>query len=419
MMPPVPQLPLQPLLVAMQQFRQQPVAMRRAQLLMCLLPALLMPPEWDAAICAQFAIARTGVPQQGCINNTPATITAGTDWDIIHSDSAEVSLDAPPSGFDCNSSFEFNTGLELDTIQSGAVVSDLQFDVQQSAKRADTPFSRADVNKALFEARLQSLGDAELKFSWESGVLGDNFSDFNDVASLPTLPAEYLGFTDQMHTVTDEDAAPSASQRISSRALDLPFYSFAIKVKPDKHLFAAQEVLWTKAIDKWLQVFEVLGFPGQIGEALDSELHFAEAAEQGMVLRDALGVKSPRTAIKRAQTLLQFFRWLHGNCSTWELWSRSNCLAHLSSTHDRKPAASIGVSVLEAIRFARQVPQVPIPDALLQDPQFKGSGGCQFGKDDAGSDGHCGQIHFGSCVFFFHFFKIKMVGSAIYQPHLG
>ena len=118
-----------------------------------------------------------------------------------------------------------------------------------------------------------------------------------------------------------------------------------------------------------------------------------------MALRDALGVKSPRTAFKRAQMLLHFFRWLHGNCSTWESCSRSNCLAYLSSADDREPVASVGVSVLEAIRFARQVSQVPIPDALLQDPQFKGSGGCQFGKDDAGSDGHYGQIHVGCCAF--------------------
>ena len=34
-------------------------------------------------------------------------------------------------------------------------------------------------------------------------------------------------------------------------------------------MFAEQEVVWTRAIDKWLQVFEVLGFPGQLGAALD------------------------------------------------------------------------------------------------------------------------------------------------------
>ena len=41
--------------------------------------------------------------------------------------------------------------------------------------RVDTPFSSADVYKALFEARLQSLGDTELTVPWESGMMGNIF----------------------------------------------------------------------------------------------------------------------------------------------------------------------------------------------------------------------------------------------------
>ena len=83
----------------------------------------------------------------------------------IAQDQHQASLDVPPSSFDLGNGFEF------DAIQSCAVESELHMDVQQSAAQVDTPFSRADVNKALFEARLQSLGDTELKFPWESGVV--------------------------------------------------------------------------------------------------------------------------------------------------------------------------------------------------------------------------------------------------------
>ena len=281
-------------------------------------------------------------------------------------DPTQASLDSPPIGFD------LGNGLEIDAMQSCAVESELPFDLQQSATQVDAPFSRADVNKALFEARLQCLGDTELKYPWESGVMSDIFSDSNDAAGLPSLPEEYLGFTDQLHSATDETAPSSASQRVSGRIFELPFYSFAIRVKPDKDLFVEQEVLWTRAIDKWSQVFEVLGFPGQVGEASDGELHLADAAEHGTVLRDALGVKSPRTAVKRAQTLLHYFRWLHGSGMEWEPWDRTHCLTYLSTSDVRKPAASLGMSFLEALRFTRHVLQVPIPDALLQDPQLKG-----------------------------------------------
>ena len=115
-----------------------------------------------------------------------------------------------------------------------------------------------------------------------------------------------------------------------------------------------------------------LVFPEQLGAALDNELHFADPTEHGLVPRDAIGVKSPRTAAKRAQMLLQYFRWLHESCIDWEPWERSPCLVYLRSTDVRTPAASLGMSFLEALRFARHVMQIPIQDALLQDPQLRG-----------------------------------------------
>ena len=261
--------------------------------------------------------------------------------------------------------------LECDTVQSLVAEVDVP-DVQQLDKRADVPFSKADVNKALFEARLQNVGDTELKYPWEHGVMGDIFAESDSLSGVPTLPVEYLGFADHLHDTTGSVAASASAQRSSGRDLALPFYSFAIRVKPDKDLFAEQEVLWTRALDKWSQIFEVLGFPGQLGDALDAELHFGDPAQQGTVLRDALGIKSPRTALKRAQTVLQYFKWLQCNYVDWNPWGRSRCLTYLSSSEGHMPAASLGMSFLEALRFSRHVLQISIPDNLIHDPQLKG-----------------------------------------------
>ena len=53
----------------------------------------------------------------------------------------------------------------------------------------------------------------------------------------------------------------------------------------------------------------------------NAELHFSAAEDQGTVLRDALGVKSPRTALKRAQTVLQYLRWVQSQFTDWDPWS--------------------------------------------------------------------------------------------------
>ena len=66
--------------------------------------------------------------------------------------------------------------------------------------------------------------------------MGDIFIETTDVAGIPTLPAEYSmgGLTDQLDLATTLSAPQSVSQKVAGRDLELPFYSFAIKVKPDK-----------------------------------------------------------------------------------------------------------------------------------------------------------------------------------------
>ena len=76
----------------------------------------------------------------------------------------------------------------------------------------------------------------------------------------------------------------------------------------------------TKPYQKWLQVFEVLGFPGTLGFSLLAEQAHGAAGAQSDALRDALGIKSPRTAIKRAQTLLRYFAWIQTQSAEWEPW---------------------------------------------------------------------------------------------------
>ncbi|CAL1146147.1 unnamed protein product [Cladocopium goreaui] len=61
--------------------------------------------------------------------------------------------------------------------------------------RADVPISKADYNRALFEARLSAVGESELKLPWEQGVWKAIFADDDsDVfpSVLPPVPGEYL-----------------------------------------------------------------------------------------------------------------------------------------------------------------------------------------------------------------------------------
>ena len=55
--------------------------------------------------------------------------------------------------------------------------------------------SRSDYNRALFEARMSSMSDVELKMPWETGFMkqifdGDDDSVFPQV--LPPVPPDFL-----------------------------------------------------------------------------------------------------------------------------------------------------------------------------------------------------------------------------------
>jgi len=59
----------------------------------------------------------------------------------------------------------------------------------------DVPAARADYNKALFEARMSTIGDAAMKVPWETGIMKQTFDSDDDSVFLtvvPPLPAEYF-----------------------------------------------------------------------------------------------------------------------------------------------------------------------------------------------------------------------------------
>ena len=176
-----------------------------------------------------------------------------------------------------------------------------------------------------------------------------------------------------MDAVSDSAAASTEIARGSvDNVSDAPCYSFAIRVKPDLDWFALTDALWVKSIAKWHQVFEILSFPGVLGKAVEYECLYSDDSGQGVALRDALGIKSPRTAVKRAQTLLQYFKWHQGAFSDWDPWNRLRCLNYLVGDGGKTTAASKGLSFLEAVRFAKYVMRIPIPDELVLDAQLKG-----------------------------------------------
>ena len=216
-------------------------------------------------------------------------------------------------------------GLSLPHDETGHVDRSSVHGIGHGSKRveqgvADVAMSKTDCNRALFGARLNAVGDSELKLPWEQGVWKAIFTDDDsDVFPpvTPPVPVEYL--------------------------------SQAAAVQP-----GSSDV--TEPAEKSLARSLVTG----------------EHADGSGALRDSRGSKSPRTAGRRAQAMIQFLTWLQIHVSNWNPWDRLHCLQYLQPDGHRRASASRGMALMEAFIFLKYVLGIPIPEQLLNDPQLKG-----------------------------------------------
>ena len=206
-------------------------------------------------------------------------------------------------------------------------------------------------------ARLSVMEDHDLKLPWETGVLK---SIFDEDSSVALLPAQVLTVSGDVLCGPMEDEAASSSavpgpKPLSwlSRDTALPVHACAIKVLPDRVFFQELDVLWVHAVDKWLRVFEILRYPGLLGETLSVEIGRPEGGNSHAMVRDSMGIKIPRTAIKRAQTVLKYFTWMQSTLDDWKPWLPTRCFEYMSVGNSKGPAASRGTSLLEAFKFCK------------------------------------------------------------------
>ena len=204
---------------------------------------------------------------------------------------------------------------------AGQLGLDWQGNMEESAQVAigvqhqgvDLPNSKSDYNRVLLEARLDALDESEGKLLWEPGVWQAIFSDDDgDVfpRRLPPVPGEYWVHHSSAATASDgveRVAERTMAESSISRDPNLPFYSLVVKVFPAGDAMEENDKLWNQALYNWRQVSEILDHPGQLGRELLQGQVATDPGSVSVVLRDPSGIKSPRTAFKRAQNFSAVF----------------------------------------------------------------------------------------------------------------
>ena len=227
------------------------------------------------------------------------------------------------------------------------------------------------VDRALQEAHFFNSRHAGQKLPWESGIFaaifdsGDNFLASN-LNLCPMPPEPEISQPDDAHHVE----LPSMPSRVLKRDRVDNIFGNVIKMKHDVDHLTATAELWSKALKKWHTVLACAGYAGLVGAAVRDAV--SGGKDYSDVLRDVFGNKSPRTANKRASTMLALFTWLEnkGLC-VWPVRSE-HVAAYLNDTNASGAGSTKGKTLMEAFRFCKHVMRLPELDELIEDPMLSG-----------------------------------------------
>ena len=269
------------------------------------------------------------------------------------------------SGVVGSSNSNVATGVTADTVDT-----DASFEVIRSAVVSDHLYVDPSVSdRALLEAHVSNSKAALPKFCWEEGVLGEVFGSDNthipNILNLSVQPPDL-----EPATSSATVALPLAGTL--KRKSDDSFYTSAVKVINDADFFEQEKQLWNSALCKWQTVFCIVHHSGPVGDAVWNATTSGDMDNTAhRVLRDVFGVKSPRTVMKSASSILAFFHWLqkHG----LPVWPFDNDIDNFAVyigdfAIDRKGFPR-GSSLLQACRFAHHVLQIDM-SRVLNDKRF-------------------------------------------------
>ena len=224
-----------------------------------------------------------------------------------------------------------------------------------------------DINRLVFEAQVSALPEGMPSFPWEQGVLRHIFDD-HALLQRPRWkqPTALLVSGTSGRLGQDEEVGAKRSAPVASSL----FGSCISSNRTSR--FDDEDHAWSVACGKWMSVFSLVDFEGEVGSLLLENYwaHNTEASEA--VLMDIFSLKAASTVTKRANTILRALRWhLDHRYAAWP-WSIGTLGDYVDTFDCNKGGASAILALFEAIRFSHFVLKLPFPQSILEDKRLQG-----------------------------------------------
>ena len=218
-----------------------------------------------------------------------------------------------------------------------------------------TEKERANFERTIFEQSLKSIGAGMPALPWEQGIFKEIFGEAKS-DNLPMLE-DLVAYPAGAAPGSSDDARLKVEVTgvTSSLPGDMPLYAKHIKALCDRDYAATLDLTWTKALASWLIVLEDCNFESSVGHYVQEKLQALDRDGALLCIRDACGVRSPSTVLKRARDLILFVKWCEKNDLRWWPIKERNLLDYLQGKEDEKRSKFIGKNLIHALKFFKYI----------------------------------------------------------------
>eukprot|EP00434_Breviolum_minutum_P037913 symbB.v1.2.033618.t1/scaffold4203.1/size69029/5 len=150
----------------------------------------------------------------------------------------------------------------------------------------------------------------------------------------------------------------------------MPVYAKHVRALTDRDYEATTNLEWTKGLVLWLAIIEGSLCESSVGRHVEEHLRNRSRDGALQSIRDACGIRSPSTVLKRARDLQCFVSW----CKADDWWplDEKKLLEYVTWTEQTGKSKLIGKNLKHALRFFKHVLGAHFDEDDVLGPVFKG-----------------------------------------------
>ena len=210
----------------------------------------------------------------------------------------------------------------------------------------------------------------------EQGIRKDTFGASEDSFSCLRVPLENFPLKDGIDTVeTVRDIVDT-----NNKSSDGPVYLHAVSNLSDQSFEDMKRGKLELAITKWLciiQMHMLASSTGRLVLNLGKDNYDSEEARK--IVAAVIGIRSPTTAISRANSLLHYLRWavnMFGDI--YMAFREESVWSYFSNLSTEGAAATTAMTLLSALRYAKYIMGYGTFNEILNSNRLKGSADLMF-----------------------------------------